>query len=1003
MRILSSLAFLGGTFLISPVFGQAALPGAPEDNGLKPVSETVYVNTTDTLNNTKTESLGVAIARNGNVVVGWEDDGEALSDLEAVWTLYDRDGKSITPDTEITSVDPSYAGQTLTSKFLSFFRKDKSAVSGRTGWGPKIKANLFGAGFGMGVTGFDVGLEVTEFAGYQDAGDYPAVQLVGNAGDPLGIVMGVSQEYGARDPGNIRIGDFEYLSNGNIVIAGESRQTADLVDVYSGESAQNHVVIRIVDPTGKEVKAAQLAGAAPTKTEMWHGLGVTKNGFAVRFSDNGPGAIRLFDNAGTPVSTNIDLATLVGNPIAGGGGRGDGVGFHGNGNDAYASAAIGKDADGKNHVWVSVLSTNGTVRWSKSVSDDIELLGPGRCDVAIDALGRVAVVYDDAAGTGGNAKIILGRVFDPQGKPLGKTFYVSEKELPVADTLESRNARVAFRDDSVAVTWESQTSSPGTRVVALRLFVLPVKPGSIESVGLTRVVPDTVVINQSQDALGNWEPFASVLGTSTFLVEANAFAQDSADAQRYVVAFQPAAGGAMKLGEGFYADNGTPFTGQINASRQNGNPGRVAGDKRPGAVNFIVGAEASPHVYEQFQSGNRWNGGFDRLDDGRYGTVQTFKLDTATLTQTPLSLAQDSAHGRRTTGAAPGNQISRFGGDVVGLSDGNFLSVVEDRSLVLRPDGNAAVATIFSADGKVVKEAFKVADGDLWANVVAYKGGFAVRVAGKIYFYNNAGEQQGDGVDQDSAGETFDRGRGDGVRMGGHINSPFVYMAGKVTTSAAVRLAVWDSRTRAAFGVANVSEDGFRAAADRSVVAVDALDRIIVAWASQPDGYEQQQVAARVMALDEAAKTITPLTASFLPFVNQAPVGGIRSVGMSVAMTTKQLLVAAKGEINLQNQPGQGVNSPREINFYTVISHPSPKDDPTPAVGSGGGDSVSLTVTRNGGNLTITSSPQPLPTGFVLELGPSVTGPWVSQGAQNTPVTVPIGNQSAVFLRAVKR
>lgn len=1000
MRIISTLAFLGGTFLISPVFGQASLPGKPEDNGLQPVSETVYVNTTDTINNTKTESLGVAIAKNGNVIVGWEDDGEALTDLEAVWTLFDRDGKSITPDTEITSVDPNYAGQTLTSKFLSFFRKDKTAVSGRTGWGPKIKANLFGAGVGMGVTGFDLGLEVTEFAGYQDAGDYPAVQLLGNAGEPLGIVMGISQEYGARDTGNIRIGDWDYLSNSNIVIAGESRQSADLVDVYGGESAQNHVILRIVDPTGKEVKAVQLAGDAPTKTEMWHGLGVTKNGFAVRFSNNGPGAIRLFDNAGTPISTNIDLATLANNPIAGGGGRGDGVGFHGNGNDAYVSVAVGKDGDGKNHVWVTVINTNGTVRWSKTVSDDLVLLNPGRCDAAIDTYGRVAVVYDDAL-IEGNAKIVLGRMFDAQGNPLGKTFYVSEKELPDAATPESRNPRVAFRDDSVAVTWESQTSSPGTRVVALRLFVLPVKPGSIESVGLTRVVPDTAVINQNLDALGNWEPYASVLGTTTFLIEGNAFAQDTSDAQRYVVALQPAAGGAMKLGEGFFADNGTPFTGQINASRQNGNPGRVAGDRRPGAVNFMVGGEASPHVYEPFQSGSRWNTGFDRLDDGRYGTVQTFRLDPATLAQTPLSLAQDSAHGRRTSGAAPGNQISRFGGDVVCLSDGNFLSVVEDRSLVLRPEGNAVVATIFAPDGKVVKEAFKVADGDLWANVAAFKDGFVVRASGKLYFLNNAGEPQGDPVDQDTSGESFDRGRGDGVRITAHINSPYVFLAGKVTTSTAVRIAAWDARTRTLFALADVSEGGFRADADRAVVASDALNRILVAWVSKPDGYEQQQVAARVLAVDEATKTIKPLTSSFLPFINQAPVGGIRSVGMTVAMTTKQLLVAAKGEINLQNQPGQGVNSPREINFYTVISHPDPKDDPTPPVG-GGGDSVKLTVTRVGNNLNITSSPQPLPAGYVLQLGASVTGPWLPQAGQTTPITVPIGNEPAVFLRAVK-
>lgn len=82
----------------------------------------------------------------------------------------------------------------------------------------------------MGATAFDLGLEVPEIAPYQNTGDWPAVQLLGNAGDPIGIVNGVSVEYGARD-GNIRIGDWDYLSNSNIVVVGESRQSADLVDI----------------------------------------------------------------------------------------------------------------------------------------------------------------------------------------------------------------------------------------------------------------------------------------------------------------------------------------------------------------------------------------------------------------------------------------------------------------------------------------------------------------------------------------------------------------------------------------------------------------------------------------------------------------------------------------------------------------------------------------------------------------------------------------------------
>jgi hypothetical protein len=155
--------------------------------------------------------------------------------------------------------------------------------------------------------------------------------------------------------------------------------------------------------------------------------------------------------------------------------------------------------------------------------------------------------------------------------------------------------------------------------------------------------------------------------------------------------------------------------------------------------------------------------------------------------------------------------------------------------------------------------------------------------------------------------------------------------------------------------------------------------------------------------MDEATKTVKPLTPSFLPFVNASPVGGIRSVGMSVAMTTKEILVAAKGEINLQNQPDQGANSTKEVNFYTVISHPAPKDDPTPAAGGSSTTAPRISVALVNGQLSITSDPQPLPAGFVFEVAPSLTGPWVAQPGANTPITLPLGTDAARFLRAIKR
>lgn len=542
----------------------------------------------------------------------------------------------------------------------------------------------------------------------------------------------------------------------------------------------------------------------------------------------------------------------------------------------------------------------------------------------------------------------------PNGYVQGKAYIASFVEGSAADLdpdpgefeFDLRGVEVRGRLLTITANYVKGTAGTHNAETLTSPFSEPVEvtftPGSLESVGLTRILADTVlsdpkVLEQGLDTLANWEPYASVLGTSHFLIEGNTFAlgpdgnPDGVN-QRFIVGLQPVDGRAGRLGEGFFADDGTPYRGQINLSRQNGNPGRVAGDKRPGAVNFIVGAEASPHGFAEFQSDSRWSLGFDRGADGRYGTVQTFALNPATLEQTPLSKAFDAVNGRLTSGSpAVAPEIGRFGGDVAALDNGNFVVVVDDRSNAHASD-RAATAVIVSPTGAIVRDTFVIDLGQIWSNVAAYKGGFCVRINGNLRFYDNGGNFLG-AVDQVTSGVSFDRGRGDGTRIAAHINSPYVFLAGKATTDTTVRLAVWDARDRSFVAKADVSEGAFPGTPDRVNLAVDALNRVTVAWESQPAEYEAVQVAARVLKFDAAAKTITPLTPSFFPFVNFAKTGGIRTFRMSVAMTTKQILVAAKGEINLQNQPAQGANSPgNEINFYTIFTHPDPQDDPTPPV-----------------------------------------------------------------------
>jgi hypothetical protein len=446
-------------------------PGLPEANGLMPKTDRIFINLPDTVNNDSTESLGVAIASNGNIIVGWEDDGDDLTDLEAVWTLFDANGNMITPDTTITSTQ---SDDTLTSKFLSYFRADGSAVPGNTAWGPKIKANLFGEGVGMGATAFSLGLEIEELADINiDAGgggDFPAVQLLTNDGRPIATLSGVDDAY-AEPEGDIRIGDWDYLSNGHVVIVGESRQQFDLQNVYGGAPG-NHAIYRIVNQAGNEVRSVGLVSEAAEITEIWHGVGVTQNGFGVRFSRGGRATVRLFNNAGEPVSEDIDIGLLTENEATIGGGRGDGAGFHGNGVDAYAIVNSNDgDGNGGREVYLSVLDADGSLRYSRIATDDFEYANADRVDCAISPSGRVIVVWADNDVTGGASRLVQGRLFDAQGNPEGGSFFVSEKETIDTFIGESRRPRVAWRGNTIAIVWESKNSAAtSSRIVALRVF-----------------------------------------------------------------------------------------------------------------------------------------------------------------------------------------------------------------------------------------------------------------------------------------------------------------------------------------------------------------------------------------------------------------------------------------------------------------------------------------------------------------------------------------------------
>jgi hypothetical protein len=236
-----------------------------------------------------------------------------------------------------------------------------------------------------------------------------------------------------------------------------------------------------------------------------------------------------------------------------------------------------------------------------------------------------------------------------------------------------------------------------------------------------------------------------------------------------------------------------------------------------------------------------------------------------------------------------------------------------------------------------------------------------------IYFYDNAGTLKGT-VDQATSGALFDTGRGDGTRIFGHINRPYVYLTGRAANTEIVKVAAFDSRNQKFVAIGDVNEGAFTGNFDRANGASDALDRLTVSWVSQPAGYTKQQVAARVLSFD--GTNFTALTASFFPFINTGT-NDIRSLD-DRGLTTKQICIAAKGEINYQNKPELGPDSPTEVNFYTVFTHPNPQDDPTTPVGGGAPQFSSIKRNANG-TITVEWSG-----GGTLEAAPAVTGPWLA-------------------------
>ena len=492
---------------------------------------------------------------------------------------------------------------------------------------------------------------------------------------------------------------------------------------------------------------------------------------------------------------------------------------------------------------------------------------------------------------------------------------------------------------------EAQVTHPGdANSKPDPLFTIP----NAEALGLKRIVPEKILF---ETAWENQSPDTAVIGTHTFLIGASAFAEALENGgQQHSLALQPTDGGEAKKTAGFYSDDGTPYTGQMDALRQKGNPLRVAGDRQPGARGYAVGMEASPHVFPAFQSNNRWNLGFHRPADGIYTTSQMFSLDLPTRDPAPTSLALDAVNGRLTSGSSAGNSIGQFGGDLAILDNGNVVLVAKDRS-GLRESSPVVASVILARDGSVVRESWVADSRDVSAGVSSYKGGFCIHALDRLYFHNNDGELRGQ-IRQAELPETlrFDTQEGS-AQIASHVNSSLVFLAGRADLfnnqgdrlkddsgqfRKSVQIAVFDAATPKFLSRRMVSEVSagnggsdavnLPGAFGRVDLAADALGRAAVAFEGNPQESGNPQTLIRVLAYNPTADEWSALTPSFFAFSHPNRPES-RSIFPSISMTTQEILVAATGEMHRANHPGMG-DSQQTI-FYTMFSHPDPQDDPT--------------------------------------------------------------------------
>ena len=219
--------------------------------------------------------------------------------------------------------------------------------------------------------------------------------------------------------------------------------------------------------------------------------------------------------------------------------------------------------------------------------------------------------------------------------------------------------------------------------------------------GVRVLVPDHWFFKVGKDNALWVDPYTDIFGDGTIAVAAGTYAEGEIDnTLNFKVGFiYP--DGRIEEHWAFYSDNGSPYTANINNARTSGNAPRIACDRRPDGTRYLVGAETTVYAFDAFRSDNRW----DHFSyDIQMAACQLFdKTQSGTV---PITDVFDPIYGAGNIAGAQNGQQIRFGGEIRFLSNGNFITVPDDRSNNI-VQGRAPIVTIFNGEtGAVITGPF---------------------------------------------------------------------------------------------------------------------------------------------------------------------------------------------------------------------------------------------------------------------------------------------------------